>query len=63
MTPTELRQLIQTVGWTQAQAAQRIGIGERHLRKLLAGEYPIPLALCNSVNWAVTNTPKALPAS
>lgn len=43
MTPAQLQRLLDKAGLSQRGAAKAIGIGERHMRRLIAGEATISL--------------------
>ena len=41
LTAAQLRAMLKQAGITQKELAERSGYGQRHVRKLLAGSYPI----------------------
>lgn len=44
MTPSQLRGILKKLGFTAREAAARLGVDERTVRRWLAGDSPIPTA-------------------
>jgi DNA transposition AAA+ family ATPase len=42
MTPAQLRKLLEKAGLSQSGAAREIDIGDRTMRRYIAGDLPIP---------------------
>jgi transcriptional regulator with XRE-family HTH domain len=45
MTSAQLRKFIEQRGLTQAEAARRVDVNVRQVRRWLAGDAPVPLAV------------------
>lgn len=45
MTTSQLQRLLDKAGLSQRGAAKAIGIGERHMRRLIAGEAKVSLTI------------------
>lgn len=50
MTPLQLQRMLDKAGLSQRAAAKAIGINERHMRRLIAGE----VAISKTIELAVT---------
>jgi plasmid maintenance system antidote protein VapI len=54
MTPRQLRKFLDDAGLTQSGAARLIGITPRHMRRFIAGDALVPIAIEYALRWAVS---------
>jgi plasmid maintenance system antidote protein VapI len=54
MTPKQLRKFLDDAGLSQSGAARMIGITPRHMRRFIAGDAPVPLAIEYALRWVVS---------
>jgi plasmid maintenance system antidote protein VapI len=54
MTPKQLQRFLGDAGLTQSGAARLIGITPRHMRRFIAGDAPVPLAIEYALRWVVS---------
>ncbi|HLY04297.1 MAG TPA: helix-turn-helix transcriptional regulator [Rhizomicrobium sp.] len=45
MTPSRYRKILEQFGWSQGEAAEKLGVTDRHCRRWIAGDTPIPRAV------------------
>ncbi len=57
MTPLQLQKLIDKAGLSQRGAAKAIGINERHMRRLIAGEVAISLTIELALRYVCEQQP------
>lgn len=59
MTGNQLQKLLDSSGLSQRGAAKLIGIGERQMRRYVAGEAKVPLFIQYALRWVIqTKEPK-----
>jgi transcriptional regulator with XRE-family HTH domain len=51
MNAQQYRNALEKLGWTQARAAEELGIHERTSRKYALGERPIPLTIVKLMEY------------
>jgi hypothetical protein len=54
VTPKQLQAFLDRNGLSQRGAAATIGIGERTMRRYVAGDLPIPLAVEYALRWVAS---------
>ena len=47
MTPSRMQECLDLLGWTRRELGQQIGMGERNVRRWLAGELRIPTPIAS----------------
>lgn len=58
MTPSQLQRLLDKAGLSQRWAAKAIGIGERHMRRLIAGEAKVSLTIELALRYVIEHSPQ-----
>jgi DNA transposition AAA+ family ATPase len=58
MTPKQLRKFLDDAGMSQRGAAREIGIGERTMRRYIAGDQPIPTTVEYALRWIASQPRK-----
>jgi len=54
MTPRQLQRFLDDAGMSQRGAAREIGIGERTMRRYIAGDLPLPRAVEYALRWVAS---------
>jgi plasmid maintenance system antidote protein VapI len=54
MTGNQLQKLLDTAGLSQRGAAKLIGIGERQMRRYIAGEAVVPKVVEYALRWVIS---------
>jgi DNA transposition AAA+ family ATPase len=54
MTPKQLQKFLDDASLTQSDAARKVGIAPRTMRRYIAGELPVPRAIEYALRWVVS---------
>jgi len=54
MTASELDENLRLIGWSIRQTADRVGLQEQHIRRMINGEKPIPPELGRYIDAVAT---------
>jgi DNA transposition AAA+ family ATPase len=54
MTPKQLQKFLDDAGLSQRGAAREIGIGERTMRRYIAGDLPVPRTVEFALRWVAS---------
>jgi DNA transposition AAA+ family ATPase len=54
MTPRQLQRFLDDAGMSQRGAAREIGIGERTMRRYIAGDLPLPRTVEYALRWVAS---------
>jgi DNA transposition AAA+ family ATPase len=58
MTPKQLQRFLDDAGMSQRGAAHELDIGERTMRRYIAGDLPVPRAIEFALRWLASQRPK-----
>ena len=53
MTPAQLRKLLERAGLSQSEAARRLDISDRTMRRYISGELPVPRVVEYALQWVI----------
>lgn len=59
MTPTQLRRFLDAHKLSQRGAAKALGIGERTMRRYIAGDLSVPLTVEYALRWIAAQQDKS----